>query len=58
MGLPVIGLLVLGAVAIIVILILARVVVEAARRNPNRLEGAGSDEIGESDGSAGAGREE
>jgi hypothetical protein len=57
LGLPVIGLLVLVAVAIIVILILARVFGEAARRNPNRPEGEGSDEIGERDRSSGAGRE-
>ena len=57
MGLPVIGLLVLVAVAIIVILILARVFGEAARRNPNRPEGEGGDEIGERDRSSGAGRE-
>jgi hypothetical protein len=57
LGLPVIGLLILVVVAIIAILILARVFGEAAKRNPNRPEGEGSDEIGERDRSSGPGRE-
>ena len=57
MGLGVIGLLILVVVAIIAILILVRVFGEAARRNPNRPEGEGSDDIGERDRSSGPGRE-
>ncbi len=57
MGLGVIGLLILVVVVIIAILILTRVFGEAARRNPNRPEGEGSDEIGERDRSSGPGRE-
>ena len=49
--------LILVVVAIIAILILARVFGEAARRNPNRPEGEGDDEIGERDRSSGPGRE-
>jgi hypothetical protein len=57
LGLGVIGLLILVVVAIIAILILVRVFGEAARRNPNRPEGEGSDDIGERDRSSGPGRE-
>jgi hypothetical protein len=57
LGLGVIGLLILVVVAIIAILILIRVFGEAARRNPNRPEGEGSDDIGERDRSSGPGRE-
>ncbi len=57
MGLGVVGLLILVVVAIIAILILVRVFGEAARRNPNRPEGEGSDEMGERDRSSGPGRE-
>lgn len=48
LGLAVISLLVLVVVAIIAIPILARVLGEATRRNPNRPEGEG-DETGERD---------
>ena len=47
MGLAVISLLILVVIAIIAIPILIRVFGEAARRNPNRPEGGGTDEIEE-----------
>ena len=55
MGIAVISLIILVVVALIAIPILIRVFGEAARRNPNRPEGEGSDEIG--DRSSGPGRE-
>ena len=48
MGLAIISLLVLVVIAIIAIPILARVLGEATRRNPNRTEGEG-DETAERD---------
>ena len=54
MGIAVISLIILVVVALIAIPILIRVFGEAARRNPNRPEGEGSDEIG--DRSSGPGR--
>jgi flagellar basal body-associated protein FliL len=54
-GIAVISLIILVVVALIAIPILIRVFGEAARRNPNRPEGEGSDEIG--DRSSGPGRE-
>ncbi|HEY0129585.1 MAG TPA: hypothetical protein VGB40_10495 [Rubrobacteraceae bacterium] len=48
MGLAIISLLVLAVIAIIAIPILARVLGEATRRNPNRPEGDG-DETGDED---------
>ena len=52
-----ISLHVLVVIAIIVIPILIRVFGEAARRNPNRPEGEGTDEIEDTDRSSGPGRE-
>ncbi len=57
MGLAVISLLILVAVAVIAIPILIRVFGEAVRRNPNRAEGGGTDEIEEKDRSPGPGGE-
>ena len=57
MGIAVISLIILVVIALIAIPILIRVFGEASRRNPNRPEGEGSDEIGERDRSSGAGRE-
>ena len=57
MGIAVISLIILVVIALIAIPILIRVFGEAARRNPNRPGGEGSDEIGERDRSSGAGRE-
>jgi hypothetical protein len=48
LGLAIISLLVLAVIAVIAIPILARVLGEATRRNPNRPEGEG-DETGERD---------
>jgi flagellar basal body-associated protein FliL len=56
LGLAIISLLVLLVVAIIAIPILARVLGEATRRNPNRPEGEG-DETSEGDRRSGAHRE-
>ncbi len=57
MGLAVIGLIILVVIALVAIPILMRVFGEAARRNPNRPEGEGSDEVGEKDRTSGPGRE-
>ena len=57
MGLAVIGLIILVVIALVAIPILMRVFGEAARRNPNRPEGEGSDEVGERDRTSGPGRE-
>ena len=57
MGLAVISLLILVVIAIIAIPILIRLFGEAVRRNPNRPEGEGTDEIEERDRSSGPGRE-
>ncbi len=56
MGLAIVGLLILGVIAIIAIPILARVFGEATRRNENRPEGEGRDEPRPGD--RGPGREE
>ena len=56
MGLAIVGLLILGVIALVAIPILARVFGEATRRNPNRPEGEGSDEPRPGD--RGPGREE
>ena len=56
-GIAVIALIILVVIAIIAIPILMRVFGEAARRNPNRPEGEGDDEIGERDRTSGPGRE-
>jgi len=53
----IVSLILLVVVAIIVIPILIRVFGEAARRNPNRPDGEGSDEVGERDRTSGPGRE-
>jgi hypothetical protein len=53
----IVSLIILVIVAIIAIPILIRVFGEAARRNPNRPEGEGSDEVGERDRTSGPGRE-
>ncbi len=55
MSFAIVSLIILVVIAIIAIPILIRVFGEAARRNPNRPEGEGSDEIG--DRSSGPGRE-
>ena len=57
MGLAVIGLIILVVIALVAIPILMRVFGEAARRNPNRPEGEGSDKVGERDRTSGPGRE-
>ena len=57
MGIAVISMIILVVILLIAIPILMRVFGEASRRNPNRPEGEGSDEIGERDRSSGAGRE-
>ena len=57
MSFAIVSLLLLVVIAIIAIPVLIRVFGEAARRNPNRPGGEGSDEIGERDRSSGAGRE-
>jgi hypothetical protein len=56
-GIAIISLIILVVVALIAIPILIRVFGEAARRNPNRPEGEGEDEIGERDRTSGPGRE-
>ena len=57
MGLGVVALIILVVIALVAIPILMRVFGEAARRNPNRPEGEGSDEVGERDRTSGPGRE-
>ncbi len=57
MGLAVVALIILVVIALVAIPILMRVFGEAARRNPNRPEGEGSDEVGERDRTSGPGRE-
>ena len=57
MGLAVVSLIILVVIALVAIPILMRVFGEAARRNPNRPEGEGSDEVGERDRTSGSGRE-
>jgi hypothetical protein len=56
-SIAIVSLLLLVVVAILAIPILIRVFGEAARRNPNRPEGEGEDEIGERDRTSGPGRE-
>jgi hypothetical protein len=56
-SIAIVSLILLVIVAIIAIPILIRVFGEAARRNPNRPEGEGEDEIGERDRTSGPGRE-
>jgi hypothetical protein len=56
-GIAVISLIILVVIAIIAIPILIRIFGEAARRNPNRPGGEGSDETAERDRSSGRGRE-
>jgi hypothetical protein len=53
----IVSLIILVVIAIIAIPILIRVFGEAARRNPNRPEGEGEDEVGERDRTSGPGRE-
>jgi flagellar basal body-associated protein FliL len=55
-GLGVVALIILVVIALVAIPILMRVFGEAARRNPNRPEGEGSDEVGERDRTSGPGR--
>ena len=57
MSFAIVSLLLLVVIAIIAIPILIRVFGEAARRNPNRPGGEGSDEVGERDRTSGPGRE-
>ena len=57
MGLAVVALIILVVIALIAVPILMRVFGEAARRNPNRPGGEGSDEVGERDRTSGPGRE-
>jgi hypothetical protein len=57
MSIAIVSLILLVVVAIIVVPVLIRVFGEAARRNPNRPEGEGSDEVGERDRTSGPGRE-
>ena len=58
MGIAVISLIILVVIALIAIPILVRVFGEAARRNPNRPEGEGRDELDEDQsGRSGPGRE-
>ena len=57
MSFAIVSLLLLVVIAIVLIPILIRVFGEAARRNPNRPEGEGSDEVGERDRTSGPGRE-
>jgi hypothetical protein len=53
----IVSLIILVVVLIIAVPILIRVFGEAARRNPNRPEGEGEDDIGERDRTSGPGRE-
>ena len=57
MSFAIVSLLLLVVIAIIAIPILIRVFGEAARRNPNRPGGEGSDEVGERDRTSGSDRE-
>ncbi len=57
MSFAIVSLLLLVVIAIVLIPILIRVFGEAARRNPNRPEGEGSDEVGERDRTSEPGRE-
>ena len=57
MSFAIVSLLILVVIAIVAIPILIRVFGEAARRNPNRPEGEGSDEVGDRDRTSGPGRE-
>ncbi len=58
MGIAVISLIILVIIALIAIPILIRIFGEAARRNPNRPGGEGSDELEEDqDGRSGPNRE-
>lgn len=57
MSFAIVALIILVVIAIIAIPILIRVFGEAARRNPNRPEGEGEDEVGERDRTSGPGRE-
>ena len=57
MSFAIVSLIILVIILLIAIPILIRVFGEAARRNPNRPEGEGSDEIGERDRTSGPGRE-
>ena len=57
MSFAIVSLIILVVIAIVAIPILIRVFGEAARRNPNRPEGEGSDEVGERDRTSGPGRE-
>jgi len=52
-----VALIILAVIALVAIPILMRVFGEAARRNPNRPKGEGSDEVGERDRTSGPGRE-
>ena len=56
LSIAIVSLLILAIIAIVLIPILARVLGEATRRNPNRPEGEGSDEP--EPGDRGPGREE
>lgn len=53
----IVAMILLVVVAIIGIPILIRLFGEAARRNPNRPEGEGDDEVGKRDRTSGPGRE-
>ncbi|HEX2729902.1 MAG TPA: hypothetical protein VHM16_09100 [Rubrobacteraceae bacterium] len=57
MSIAIVALILLVVVAVVAIPILIRVFGEAARRNPNRPEGEGNDEVGERDRTSGPGRE-
>ncbi len=57
MSFAIVSLIILVIVAIIAIPILIRIFGEAARRNPNRPEGEGRDEVGDRDQRSGPGRE-
>lgn len=57
LSIAIVALILLVVVAVIGIPILMRVFGEAARRNPNRPEGEGSDEVGERDRTSGPDRE-
>ncbi|HEX2182196.1 MAG TPA: hypothetical protein VHH10_07900 [Rubrobacteraceae bacterium] len=57
MSFAIVSLIILVVVLIIAVPILIRVFGEAARRNPNRPEGEGEDDIGERDRTSGPGRE-
>lgn len=57
MSFAIVALIILVIIAIIAIPILMRIFGEAARRNPNRPEGEGRDEVGDRDRRSGPGRE-